>query len=566
MRKHFLTILLVIAAMAAVQMPASAQGKSPAKLERVNGVLRLVQDGKPFLMLSGECLNSSSSTRKTMESSFKCAKQMGMNSILASISWEQVEPVEGKFDFSQIDNILEFANKYDLKVAMIWFATWKNGESSYPPLWVKADVDKYFRTKDSKGMNTTTISPVCTAAMKADAKAFREAMKYLRDHDKNYRVVAIQVNNEVGSFVDIDHSKQGLKAYEGKVPSELTAYLASHKLGGIVEPTWNENGRKMSGTWKQVFGDGDYGKQIFMTWSFASYLNEIAKAGKEEYNIPMFANCWMGGPDANHANYPNGGPRQCVIDIYKAAAPCLDWVSPDMYNINFESVFGDYTREDNPLFIPEISTGSTPPAYLAFGEYNAQCYAPFGFEQVHNNKQFVGEYETLGEILPLISEYQGTGKMHGFIRTRNDPEDKVFEFKLGKYNFHVKSIKGERSTHGLAIQIGEDEFIVAGVGGYIEFSIDKPGMVTKVGYAEEIEFEENGNESTLFVLNGDESLCDNHLYMRGRTINKTLDEDGMYVEGPIWRPSSLVMTSRGTLERFKYSGIYKIKLYSYKAD
>ena len=564
MKKALFTLLLAVAVMAAMPMTVSAQGKSPAKVETVNGVKRLVQDGKPFLMLSGEFLNSSSSTRRTIESSFKCAKQMGMNAVIASISWEQIEPEEGKFDFTQIDNIIDMAEKYDLRVTMIWFATWKNGESSYPPLWVKANDSKYFRTKDSNGKSTTTISPVCTAAMKADIKAFREVMKYVRAHDKNYRICAVQVENEVGSFVDIDHSKQAQKVYEGKVPAELTAYLSTHELSELSEIAWKENGKKMSGTWKEVFGDGDYGKQIFMTWHFASYLNEVAKAGKEEYDLPMFANCWMAAKDADHANYPNGGPRPCVIDIYKAAAPALDWVSPDMYNTNYTSVFGSYTREDNPLFIPEISTGVTPPAYLAFGEYNAQCYAPFGFEQVHNNKQFVGEYKTLGALLPLISEYQGTGKMHGFLRMRTDEEDGTCDFKLGKYTFTVHFIKGERSAHGIAIQTGEDEFIVAGVGAYITFSTDKPGMTTKVGYAEEIEFDKDGNESTLFVLNGDETECHNMLYLRGIVEHPTLDEDGMYVEGPIWRPSALVINGRNTLGAFKYSGIYRIKLYSYK--
>jgi len=46
---------------------------------------------------------------------------------------DQLEPEEGKFDFSSIDTTISLARKYDLKLIFLWFATWKNGVMDYAP-------------------------------------------------------------------------------------------------------------------------------------------------------------------------------------------------------------------------------------------------------------------------------------------------------------------------------------------------------------------------------------------------------------------------------------------------
>ena len=134
--------------------------RSAATVETINGTSRLVQDGKPFIMLGGEMHNSSSSTSLAAESSYRTAKQMGMNSVITVVSWEQLEPEEGRFDFSEIDHIIALANQYGLRTAVAWFGSWKNGESSYAPLWVKSDTRRFFRVRNSAGESTTTLSPL----------------------------------------------------------------------------------------------------------------------------------------------------------------------------------------------------------------------------------------------------------------------------------------------------------------------------------------------------------------------------------------------------------------------
>lgn len=539
--------------------------RSVATVETINGTSRLVQDGKPFIMLGGEMHNSSSSTSLAAESSYRTAKQMGMNSVITVVSWEQLEPEEGRFDFSEIDHIIALANQYGLRTAVAWFGSWKNGESSYAPLWVKSDIRRFFRVRNSAGENTTTLSPLCKETLEADAKAFKTLMSYIGTHDTNHMICLIQVENEVGAFVDIDHSEEAVKAFGTKVPDSLMKYLSSHKgaLSPMIEKNWKEHGNRNSGCWSQVFGDTDAAKQIFMAWHFASYVNEVAKAGREGFDLPMYANVWLADDDARFGSYPNGGPRPCVLDVYKAAAPDLDWLSPDVYLNDCARYFGLYKRADNPLFIPEVSREAGP-AYLALGEYDAMCYAPFGYEECYNDRYMLGEYEVLNELLPVISEHQGDGSMHGFMRMKevNQPDDST-SFSFGHYNFHVHYVKGERAAHGLAVQTGPDEFLVAGVGAYITFSSDNPNLVCKIAFAEEVQYEKDGSCNTIFVLNGDETAHNNMLYLRGRMPNEDFDDGVFNVNGPLYRPSYQRMHWSVWQDRFKISGIYRIRLYTY---
>lgn len=564
MKKGFISPLLCLGCFLFSGFSGYAVAQDIPRLEKKDGVFRLLRHGEPLLMLSGELHNSTSSTAKALKPALKTARQMGMNSVIATVSWEQIEPNEGKFDFSEIDEILRLAGETDMPLGLIWFAGYKNGESSYAPLWVKQNTKRFPRCRDAEGRNTTTLSPLCEATIEADAKAFARLLEHIREVDTKQLVCIVQVENEMGAFVDIDHSSFSLKLYEDLVPEEIVGYIRGHEktLSKRLLQQWNENGRRSKGCWKELFGDNDYTKQFFMAWAFARYADRVAEAGKKVYPLPMYVNCWLAGDDAKLGSYPNSGPRGLTFDIYKAAAPHIDILSPDVYHPNPRTSFEQYSRPDNALFIPEVSRLAGP-AYYAFGEQNAICYAPFGFEECYDDAHFVGEYKVLGELLPDILEAQGTNRMHGFLREEgvDQPDDSV-QFQLGDYMFHVRYVKGEQNAHGLAIQTGRDEFLVAGVGGYITFSSPKKGMVCKIAYAEEVERSENG-WTPIFVLNGDETAHHNMLYLRGRMPLPDYRKEGIEVDAPLYRPSFQRMDNPKWQDRYKVSGIYRIKLYTY---
>src|SRR3954466_590335 len=111
---------------------------------RQNGpVKQLFVDGKPFLMLAGELHNSSASSVEYMRPIWDKLAALHLNTVIGTVSWELLEPEEGRFDFSLVDAQLREARQRNMRLALIWFGTWKNAGSSYVPHWVKADRKRF---------------------------------------------------------------------------------------------------------------------------------------------------------------------------------------------------------------------------------------------------------------------------------------------------------------------------------------------------------------------------------------------------------------------------------------
>lgn len=101
------------------------------RLESVgSGSHQLVVDGKPFLMRPAELNNSSLSSSVYMNEAWPRLVANHVNTVLGSVSWEQVEPKEGEFHFEELDKVIEGARKHDLRLVLLWFGAFKNGESS----------------------------------------------------------------------------------------------------------------------------------------------------------------------------------------------------------------------------------------------------------------------------------------------------------------------------------------------------------------------------------------------------------------------------------------------------
>ena len=495
----------------------SSYSQSLASLKKIDGTMRLIQDNRPMILLSGELHNSTSSTPISFRKAMATVRKMGLNALIGSVSWEQVEPREGKYDFSVLDSMIRIADEARMPLVLIWFASYKNGESSYAPLWVKKDTKRFFRVRDSLNYNTTTLSPFCKEVIKADSKAYSQMLLHIKKTDVNRRICMIQVENEMGAFVDIDHSPEAQKAFVGPVPKELTDYLDKYgsQTGNTLFRRWEANGRKRQGSWEELFGRGDLTHQFFMAAAFAQFAEEVTRAGKKAYPLPTYVNCWMADEDAKPGSYPNGGPRPTVLDIYKALAPSIDLLAPDIYRPTLYSIVESYHRPDNPLFIPELRLEAGN-AYYVLAEHDAICFSPFGIEDACQDSIFIQEYHTLNNLLPVISQYQGTGKMHGFVRQEEiDSPDDTLHLNFGTFEMEVRYLREARRAHGMAVKVGDDEFIVAGVGCEVFFHSTQDGQICKIGWAEEVE-PADGGWRTLRVLNGDETGHHNWLPLAQR--------------------------------------------------
>jgi hypothetical protein len=301
----------------------------------------------------------------------------------------------------------------------------------------------------------------------------------------------IQVENEING---LDHSPLANQAREGQAPKELMDYLQSHKdaLTQEVRQVWEAAGFKTSGTWEEVFGKSGGADEIFTAWHYASYTGRVAEAGKAEYPIPMFANTWGEGFPRAGAR-ANGAPKPSVIDVWRAGAPAIDMLSPDIYGGDYAGMCADYTRSGNPLFIPETGYGpiNAAKALYAFGHHNAIGFSPFGIDRedrLGRSPDLEGIYDMLSRLAPLILEHQGKGTINAVLMKQGDPPQKV---PLGDYTLTVTFwpirytmpllMPGEPPpgnpppAAALFIATGPDEFFAAGSGLKVTFAPNTPG-------------------------------------------------------------------------------------------
>ena len=430
----------------------------------------LMVHDKPFIMLAGEVHNSNSSSVAYMEQVWDKADSLGMNSLLLPISWEMVEPEEGVFDFSLVDGLVNQARRRGKKLGLLWFGAWKNAQCYYAPSWVKTDLNRFKRAEIVKGKNKisldnyygmsyTSLSYLCEETKKADTKAFRAFMKHLKNIDESENtVVIVQVENETGIMGSgRENSDYADALFASDVPSEFIEFMKAHVDTMAKDVSESVKNGKNAGPWKDVFGDN--AEEIFSAYHISGYVNEVATAGKEEYPLPMVANCWL-DKGQKPGDYPTGGPVARMMEVWKYRAPSIDVIAPDIYVPNFCDICDEYTKLDNPLFIPEtaIHSYAGPRQVYTIGHYHGMCYAPFGFEGMgepidasmsflfgvdntdpalatpQNTDEYSWYTKTLNNLLPVLTSKYGTANLQAVCSERKEQDTMVF----GDYGFKVR--------------------------------------------------------------------------------------------------------------------------------
>lgn len=475
--------LLATCALSVLALPAQAE--VPHVLSR-NGQHALIVDGEPFLMLGAQ-VNNSSNYPTMLEKVWPVIDRLGANTVEIPVAWEQIEPAEGKFDFSWLDVLLRQAREQDKRLVLLWFATWKNTAPAYAPSWVKLDNKRFPRMITSAGKVHYALSPHYRSTLEADKRAFVRLMQYLKDHDPQNTVIMVQPENEVGSYGSVrDYSPVAQKLFDGPVPEALLKRLG-----------------KRPGSWRQVFDkDAD---EYFHAWHMARYINEIAAAGKAVKPLPMYVNAALSDPFAkqNPLNYASGGPTHDVIDIYKAAAPALDILAPDIYKHDhayYLKVLEHYDRADNALFVPETGNakeyarfffpvvgkggiGFAPFGMDATGYYNY----PLGAKALDEEtlEAFAANYRLFGPMQREWAKLAFSGKTWGAAEPVDPAAKHEQVLDLGKYKATVSFGRYQFGTDpatgnpwpsgGVAIaELGPDEYLVTGYRARVDFALTDP--------------------------------------------------------------------------------------------
>jgi beta-galactosidase GanA len=512
----------------------AAQSAGLPHLRKQAGATQLVVDGRPFLIRGGELGNSSASNLAYLAPHWGRFRALGLNTILAPVYWDLLEPEEGRLDFALVDGLIAEARKHDLRLVLLWFGTWKNSMSCYAPVWVKKDQRRFPRSVDASGRSVEILSPFSTANRDADARAFAALMKHLRGIDGDeHTVVMVQAENEIGMIPSArDHSEEASRLFASAVPRELMEHLVTHidTLAPELRATWRAAGGRRAGTWTDVFGDGAAAEELFMAWHFARFTQHVAAAGKAEYALPMFVNAALIRPGYQPGQYPSAGPLPHLLDVWRVGAPAIDFIAPDIYFPTFVEWARRYARGGNPLFIPEAlrSPDAAVNSLYAFAAHNAIGFSPFAIESIPEPAAslLAGSNELVAQLTPIIVEHQGRGTMVGLLQEHPDSRQPQ-QVRLNQYVLNATFERGSPPSladgvsaapggaptwpaGGLVIATATDEFLFAGIGVTVTFATAEPGFQAGILNVEEGRFV-NGKWENIRWLNGDQTHQGRHV-------------------------------------------------------
>jgi beta-galactosidase GanA len=463
----------------------SAQAAATAlpKIVKQDGRYALIADGAPFLMLSAQ-VNNSSNWPAMLPKVWPAIAQLHANTVEVPIAWEQIEPREGTFDFSFLDTLLAQARQHRVHLVLLWFATWKNNGPGYAPEWVKLDNKRFPRVINAKGVMRNSLSPHFQTTLTADREAFVALMRRLQAVDVEHTVLMVQVENETGTYGAVrDHSPAAQKLFEAPVPSNLIRAL----------------GRK-PGTWREVFGkDAD---EFFHAYSVAHFVEQVAAAGKAAYPIPMYVNAALRDPfkDQDPYTYSSGGPTWNVLDIWKAAAPSIDIIGPDIYVRDYRAytyTLDLYARPDNPLLVPETGNAQESARFVfeilargglgfaPFGmDFTGYVNFPLGAARLDENtvEAFARNYKLVEPMMREIAALNLLGKVWGAAEPTDThvqhltlgpaaaPRWQV-EVSYGRDSFGDAEPKGNPTPSGgvLLAELGANEYLVTGFNARVTF-------------------------------------------------------------------------------------------------
>lgn len=530
-----------------VTTPPNSGVESNIRLEN----RQLVVNGEPFLVLGGQLLNSSSATPELIAGRVAAVASLGANVVHVTVSWEDVERTEGVYTFTLLDELIAAARQNSLKMAVTWFGSWKNGLSSYRPAWMKRDTVRFPLARTREGRALPTLSIFNEATRTADIRAFRKLLAHIRDVDSSQNtVIIVQVQNEVGLLGDSRDFSPAAEAEYRKPPeqgflSELrrhTEEIPRAIAGGLARCDVDATADR---SWEELFGPGDATDHMFMAYHYAQYVNDVAAAGKIEYDLPFFVNAWLpygeGALTASGGHrpgaFPSGGPAPAVFAAWRYWARSIDMVCPDIYDSAFRQWSNAFANSQFAgWFIPEMARTRRALANIpiAIGDYHAIGVSPFGVDTDAEWERASDEdpdelrswYRRLRNITPQILKAQREERICGFVLTDDEP---VYLATLDRYHLTIRRDQEYPGHKGLPFASGlvilDDEHSLIGIGdGFavtVQLSAENPdGKKTEIGLGgmyertgpTVVEFErvevgefKDGSWVRLQHLNGDEN-------------------------------------------------------------
>ncbi len=442
----------------------------------------------PFPILGGELSNSAATSVADIDAVMPRMRTLGLNTVLVPAYWELMEPTEGKFDFTLIDQTIDVARQEQLHVVFLWFGAWKNSMSCYAPGWFKKDTKRFPRAMTAEGKPMEIASCFSDHVLQADLKAFSALMRHIKERDPQREVVVMmQIENEIGMLESArDHSPLAEKAYRQE-------------------------------RWAERYGTDEYADEKFMALNYARYVEHLAKAARGIHDMPLYVNAAMNSRGRRPGEYPSAGPLAHLIDFWHEGAPSIDLLAPDIYDTGFKSWAAQYAiplrpqdggKVKNRLFIPEsrCCENSGVRALYAFGEHQALGFSPFAIDQASAEEtvSVTKAYDLLRQVFCLPSMREGREGSWGLLFDQDDHERIIDDDGVVITCRHYFTLPWDpRATDGttwpeggaMLIRLGTSDYLLAGSGVVVDFKTPSEKQQSEYRQLGEDGFVEAGADS-----------------------------------------------------------------------
>ena len=472
MKKIFTTLLICMAASLFSVLAVNARQTSKLKFP------------SSFPILGGELSNSAATSIADIDEVMPRMAALGLNTVLVPAYWEFIEPVEGQYDFTLVDRVVQRARDNGLKVVFLWFGAWKNSMSCYAPEWLKTDTRRFARAMTRAGKPLEIASCFSDNVLQADLRAFTRLMEHLADIDRTTgTVVMMQIENEIGMLEDArDHSPLANAVYEKE-------------------------------RWAQRFGTDIYADEKFMALHYAQYVEHLAQAARRIYPMPLYVNAAMNSRGRRPGEYPSAGPLAHLIDFWRQGAPTIDFLAPDIYDAGFKSWCQQYDiPQKNRLFIPETRccANAGVRALYAFGEHRALGFSPFAIDQApaSDAEPVTCAYNLLRQLFKLklrgAANFQEAEGVWGLLFDQNDRERTIDDgntILTCRHNFTLpwdaRATDGTPWPEGggIIVRLAPREYIVAGNGIVVDFKTSTEKQQEQQKQLGEDGFEQAGGDA-----------------------------------------------------------------------
>lgn len=430
------------------------------RIETVGGRPRLMVDDQPFLILGLQWDCDSCFSREEMNPLFLEARKMGANTAALPVYWREIEPEPGRYDFAMMAVRLTQARANDLRIVILWFATWKNACAFYAPDHVRNDPVTYRMALDRSGEPTVSLCPTSDITWQADRNALVALMEYLRDNDPGHTVIVLQVENESGLLgTDRCHCDEC-------------------------------NRRFAAGNYESSYGAD--AAEAFSVVSFASYIDRLAGEAKAVKDLPAYTNVWLSQPvGRTPGTYPSGGPVPQMLDLYLEHIEHLDFIAPDVYtegHKDFARVAESYAKDGNPLYIAEHSSSLSGRAernvFYAIGKHGAIGFDPWAIDSPYPERygaplvdpvghEWGGQaywlrdsYVAIGRAMAPIVEAQGSQKLFTFVQ---EPGESRTAYAAELCHLQIAYHDRDNAARGMIIERSPTEFLILGLGFSVRF-------------------------------------------------------------------------------------------------